>query len=127
MMKRTSDEPASEGAPMTSAEQILALPRLARIAMVMGFSVAVTFLVMPLADGLYLTLFFNETTVLVPALVAASAGLVMYLAGWRVMVGTVGEPPVLRPIVAGYVLFGTLIIVMVVTLFIIGTVIGVEQ
>ena len=109
------------------ASQILGLPRIVRIGLVMAYSVGLTLLLMPLIDNLYLTYFFASETVLVPALLAAGAGVVMYMIGWRLMIGYVGELPPERPVIWMYVFLGSLILLLVVTLVVIGSIIGIEQ
>jgi len=127
-MKRSRRTEAPAPNPIAvSAERILDLPRWLRILLVMGFSVALTFLLMPLIDNIYLTTFFDPSTVWLPATLAAGAGVVMYFVGWRLLIGYAGTQLVERPAVIGYTMLGTLIVLLVIILFVIGTVIGVDQ
>ncbi|MBL8134347.1 MAG: hypothetical protein JNL42_20970 [Anaerolineae bacterium] len=109
------------------AGQILSLKRYQRIGLVMVYSIGLTLLLMPLVDNVYLSYFFSSQTVLVPALLSAGAGIFMYAIGWRLMVGYVGDLPPERTSVVIYVLTGTVILLMVITLVIIGSVVGIEQ
>ncbi len=61
------------------------LPRSVRIVLNGVFALSVTLALFPVVDEIYLRLFFNESTVLVPALVSVSFGLAMYLAGWMLI------------------------------------------
>lgn len=115
------------GAGTSLAGQILDLPRLMRISLVLIYSLSFTLLLFPLVDSLYLTYFYTPDTVNIPALLSAVAGILMYLLGWRLMVGYAGERPPERMAVVGYLLLGTIILLMVITLFVIGAVIGSEQ
>lgn len=105
---------------------IARLPRLTRIIMVMSFAIALTFLLMPLVDRIYLTQFFNPLTTVIPALISAGAGLLMYLLGWWLLVGTVGDTPPMRRATLLYVLAGIAILIMLLVLFVIGVVDGVR-
>ncbi|MCK6578082.1 MAG: hypothetical protein L6Q98_08265 [Anaerolineae bacterium] len=109
------------------AGQILSLKRYQRIGLVMVYSIGLTLLLMPMVDNVYLSYFFSAQTVLVPALLSAGAGVIMYAVGWRLMIGYVGELPPERASVVIYVLMGTVILLMVITLVVIGSVVGIEQ
>lgn len=123
-MKRR--RPAPEPMPSLSA-QILDLPRMARILLVMTFSIGLTLLLMPFVDKVYLEQFYTPETTILPALLSAGAGVVMYAIGWRWVVGYVGERPPESKRVILYALVGTIILLTVLTLLVIGAVIGAEQ
>jgi hypothetical protein len=72
-------------------EQVLRMPRITRILISGVFALATTLALSPIVDEIYLSFFLDDTTVWVPALISVSCGLVMYVAGWRLIVGTVGE------------------------------------
>jgi hypothetical protein len=100
--------------------KIAALPRLARMLLVALFALAVTLAVSPLVDLIYDRYFFSVDTVLVPALISAGFGLLMYLLGWWLMVGTVGEPLAARPALVWYVGMGFAAVGVVLYLIVIG-------
>ncbi len=89
------------------------LPRIVRILLVALFALAVTLAVSPLSDLIYDRYFFSMETRIAPALATAVIGLVMYLFGWWLMVGTVGERPAARPAVVWYFGVGVLAVVIV--------------
>jgi hypothetical protein len=105
---------------------IARLPRLTRIIMVMGFAIALTFLLMPLVDRVYLTQFFDPATTMLPALISSGAGLVMYLLGWWLLVGEAGGAPRMRRATLLYLLAGVAIVVALLVLFVIGVIDGVR-
>ncbi|MBI5669768.1 MAG: hypothetical protein HZC41_17360 [Chloroflexi bacterium] len=93
---------------------VLKLPRPLRMMLVAVFALAVTFAVSPVIDAVYIRYFFSETTRVVPSLVAAAAGLVMYALGWVVLIGTVGETPPERILVLWYSGLGLLVVALVI-------------
>jgi amino acid transporter len=127
-MSRTRSRPASRQADTAQPDPspLARLPRLTRIIMVMIFAVALTFLLMPLVDHTYLTWFFDRETTLLPALISAGAGVVMYIVGWRLLVGYAGETPAMRRGTVLYVLVGTTILLALLVLFVIGVIDGVR-
>lgn len=72
-------------------EQVLQMPRITRILISAVFALATTLALSPIVDEIYLRFFLDDSTVWLPALISVSCGLVMYVAGWRLIVGTVGE------------------------------------
>jgi hypothetical protein len=101
-------------------DRIIMMPRVARIILVGVFALAVTLVLTPLIDIIYADNFFSQETLIVPALISAGCGAVMYLFGWWLIVGTVGEHPVPRPIILWYCLVGVFAVVMVIFLVIRG-------
>ncbi len=99
---------------------LLTLPRSVKIVLNGGFALSVTLALFPVVDEIYIRLFFNENTVIAPALVSVSFGLVMYLAGWMLIVGTVGEHPPARLAVLWYCGIGILAVFVVILLVIQG-------
>ncbi|MBL8154793.1 MAG: hypothetical protein JNM70_11470 [Anaerolineae bacterium] len=98
------------------AAWIVTRPRLTRILLVTAFSLAVVLLAFPIVDNVYINLFFNEATRILPSLVSAGLGAVMYMVGWRLIIGTRGETPAVQPLVLAYCLFGLIVIILVVIL-----------
>lgn len=70
---------------------ILDLPRITRILVALVLALTVAFAVSPIVDGIYLHFFYSDQTRILPSIVTAVFGLGMYVAGWILIVGTVGE------------------------------------
>ena len=64
--------------------------------------------------------FFSVDTRMVPALVTTVFGLIMYLLGWWLIVGTVGEKPAVRTAIVWYLGAGLAAIILVTTLLAVG-------
>ena len=119
MPRKATQQPAiSVGGRIIN--QIILLPRVARIALVTLFALAVVLVLTPLVDIVYAENFFSESTLMVPALVSAACGAVVYVFGWWLMVGTVGEQPVPRALILWYCGVGLAAVVTVVFLVIRG-------
>lgn len=101
-------------------EWIVHLPRIARIAVCALFGIAMTGLLTPLVDRVYLDYFFNADTVILPALISAVAGVLVYGVGWRVFVGYAGERPRYNRALLLYLAFGVFVTVFALTLFFVG-------
>lgn len=112
---------------LTLVQQLVDLPRSWRIVMVAMFSMAVVAALFPLVDGTYLRFFYTRSTVILPALVTAFSGLVMWGVGWWVLVGWAGEQPKARPAVLWYFIVGTVFVLLVLFLLIQGAVIGMAE
>lgn len=91
--------------------RLLVLPRLLRIVLVGLFALAVTFVVALLLY--YQSIFYNPDLQIVFYIIAAVLGLLMYLAGWQLIVGTVGETPPMQRSVVWYLGVGLLAILMI--------------
>jgi hypothetical protein len=98
-------------------EQALSLARVWRLVMVGVFGLCFTLAVTPLVDNLYTTYFFSMDTRIVPSLVSSALGIVVYIAGWRLLVGMRGEVP--KPtraafwyLVAGIVCVGLVLVLL---------------
>lgn len=98
---------------------LLEMPRIARWFVVAFFSLAVTFALRPFIDTIYLRNFFDERTVIAPALVAMAFGLLMYVAGYWLIVGWQGETARPRRVILWYIGIGLLAIVLVAFWFVI--------
>lgn len=98
------------------SNRVIQLPRLVRILLAALFALAVTLAFSPLVDLIYDRYFFSANTLIVPALVTATLGLIMYMVGWWLMVGTIGEQPASRAALAWYLGIGVLAVVVVVYL-----------
>lgn len=95
------------------SNRVVQMPRLVRILLSALFALAVTLAFSPLIDYIYDRYFFDIHTLIAPALVTATFGLVMYMLGWWLMVGTVGERPAARPGVVWYFGIGVLAVIVV--------------
>jgi amino acid transporter len=73
--------------------RILRLPRLIRILAVVFVALLLVMAIFPLVDSLYVAYFFNIETIVLPSLVSVAVGLIVYVWGWRSIVGMVGETP----------------------------------
>jgi hypothetical protein len=69
------------------------IPRWGRMLIVAVMSLGVTLAIFPQVDSIYMDRFFDYSTVVVPSLVSAGFGLLMYLAGWILVVGSGGNKP----------------------------------
>jgi hypothetical protein len=99
--------------PTRLVAAILNLPRITRIFISLFFALAVTLALSPIVDNIYLTYMFTPETVIAPALLSTVFGLVMYVLGWQLIIGPVGENPPARFIILWYVGVGALAILLV--------------
>ena len=74
-------------------KRLITIPRWGRMLIVGILALAVTLLIFPQVDSIYVDYFFNKDTVIIPAYVSAGIGLAMYAAGWMLIVGTRGLRP----------------------------------
>jgi hypothetical protein len=107
--KEEQPKPESKG----FVESLLGFPRMMRIVLAGVFALAVTLALSPIIDQLYLAYFFSEDTLMLPSLVAGGLGILMYVAGWFLLVGFVGEDRTSSWMVILYLLIGVLAIVLV--------------
>jgi len=101
---------------------LLQLPRSARLALTAVFALAVT-LVMALLV-FYESIFYTNSLLNVLMLVCVGFGMAMYVAGWQLYIGPVGETPPARLAVLWYVGLGALAIFLVTLWFLQGIVKG---
>jgi hypothetical protein len=87
-------------------------------------ALALTELVRPTVDAIYLRYMFTQGTRMLPALVLAAMGLAFYVLGWYLVVGLSGETPPARRSVSVYVGAGILALIAIVVQVIIGVSIG---
>ena len=98
--------------------------RLVRIVVAALFGFSVTMLVSPVVDSFYLRYLFSPDTRVVPSLVSTTAGVIMYILGWRLTLSAeVAVSPPLREI-AWYLLVGSAAFSLVVVLLVGGVVTG---
>lgn len=106
------------------ADWIVRLPRLTRIVLAAVFALALTLVITPLVDGIYIANFYDVDTREAPALLSTALGVVFYLVGWRLIIGFAGQIPPTNKAVVGYLGVGTLVCVLVVVLVVIGAISG---
>ncbi|MBE2271999.1 MAG: hypothetical protein IAE80_27435 [Anaerolinea sp.] len=99
---------------------IVQLPRIARIVLAGVFALAVTMLISPLVDSVYLRSFYNPDTVMLPSLISAVVGVVIYVIGWRVWVGYSGERPRYTRVLLIYVVIGLFVTIFTTALTLFG-------
>ncbi|MBW4436033.1 MAG: hypothetical protein KME04_02790 [Pleurocapsa minor GSE-CHR-MK-17-07R] len=112
--QRREQAPAAQGLAGRLTERVLNLPRLARIVLVCLFAMAVTVLLIPLVDGIYLRSFYSPETAVLPSLIEAAFGLGMFVLGWVLLVGFAGQRPPARLPVALYFLAGCALVLVVI-------------
>jgi hypothetical protein len=115
---------AKNSAAFRLAVRIVSLSRLSRILLAALFALAITLMITPVVDGIYLNNFFSSDTRMIPALVSTALGLGYYGVGWRLIVGYVGEKPIPRPAVLWYFGMGAAACIIVLALVFIGAVTG---
>lgn len=69
------------------------IPRWGRILIVAIISLATTLAVFPQVDSIYIQYFFNENTRILPSYISAGIGMIMYLFGWFLLVGSTAYKP----------------------------------
>ncbi|MCC6612737.1 MAG: hypothetical protein IT320_04615 [Anaerolineae bacterium] len=128
MGRKPKERPSNAGIPLpyvpeleppvepTLVERVLLMPRLARMLVAAVFALSAALLVTPVVDNFYMDHFFSMDTRLLPALVSAGVGMVIYVIGWRLLVGVVGETPSARPATRNFLIFGVALLVLVVIL-----------
>lgn len=101
--------------------KILDWPRFIRIAIISVFALAVTALVFPLVDFIYMSNFFSEETRILPSFVSAAFAIITYILGWWLIVGMRGERrPERIAAIFIYIIFGFLVMVFVLILMVNG-------
>ena len=112
--------PPETRTPQNWVEQVLALPRIARIGLAALFALAAALAATPVIDNIYVDNFFDLETLLVPALVLALLGLIVYGIGWVIIVGLAGEQPRVRRATPIYLIAGGILILLVLLLVLTG-------
>lgn len=101
-------------------QRILGWSRIVRILVATFFALAVTAAVFPLSDSIYIANFYSDETRILPSFIAAAFGIIMYVVGWWLLVGTRGETPPERPTLIVYVAFGMIVSLFVLVLIVNG-------
>lgn len=107
-------------------QRIVGLSRGVRIVLVVVFAGALTLLVTPLAYSILRVDFFAATSdeIFAPTLIAMVSGVVLYIVGWRLLVGFAGERPAPSSALLIYFVAGVAVCVLALTLVVIGAVTG---
>lgn len=100
--------------------RILSWSRLVRVIVVTLFALAATTAVFPVVDGIYLATFYSDETRILPSFVAVGVGIIMYVVGWWLLVGTRGEQPPERPAIVVYFFLGIFVLTFVLVLILNG-------
>jgi hypothetical protein len=74
-------------------EMILGLPRIVRMILIIIPTFALVVILQPIVDTIYLRYFFTMETRGAASIITAALALIFFLAGWWLIVGTVGEQP----------------------------------
>jgi hypothetical protein len=107
-------------------ERVVRLPRLARMGLAIGFALCLTLLLTPLIDGVYMSNFDVREAPMLPALLSASAGVIAYLIGWRLLVGFADEAPQANGALAVYLVAGCAALLLTIVLVLLGAASGVS-
>jgi hypothetical protein len=123
MSRRSRKKSQQEKQPGTSlrgyppyqrlAEYLLGLSRLPRILIVVTLALFATLALSPIVDEIYIRFFFSMETRAIPYLISMTFGLLMYLVGWQLLVGTVGERLEYRKIMLWYLAVAGLSVLLV--------------
>lgn len=71
----------------------MALPRLWRIVFVAATAALVAFALSPVIADIHWNFFYSVETISIPPLITIGFALLMYVAGWILIVGTAGKQP----------------------------------
>lgn len=119
VVEMTNEKPLVRTGRLTALrwqKSLSGIPRWGRILIVMIMALATTLLLFPQVDAIYLDYLFDESTIMLPALVSAGFGLTMYMAGWFLVVGSRGSTPQEQvsssPALLWYIGFGVLALVV---------------
>jgi len=130
-MSQKKASKSSSDAPATVQHRligwVLNLPRVARILMVALFALSVTLILTVLVTyQLEITLHLPREVVVGLVFISTGMGAVMYIFGWRFIVGTVGEHPPIRAAALWYVLVGVMVFLVALFVLLIGFISGSE-
>ncbi|MCU0496919.1 MAG: hypothetical protein MUF87_06160 [Anaerolineae bacterium] len=110
--KKSAPIPPADPPYDAMVRRLLRLPRLLRIILIFVPTFAVTLVIAPVIDALYLRYFFTPETRILPSLVIAGVALVMYMIGWVLIVGTSGEQPEERQAAVWYTIASILTVLL---------------
>jgi hypothetical protein len=92
---------------------LLNFPRITRMIITAVFALSVTLALSPVVDRLYEQYFYSEDTLMLPAIISAVLGVLMYVVGWFAIVGVAGEKIMPSKAVVIYLISGLIAIVLV--------------
>src|SRR5215468_7605950 len=101
-------------------ERVTHWPRLTRIILAAVFALAITLVITPVVDDIYIANFYDLSTREVPALFSTALGVVFYFVGWRLIIGFAGEIRPATKAVLWYLGVGTAACVLAIVLVVIG-------
>jgi len=113
MSKQQQVKTPADPIPFRVVNGILSLPRLVRIIIAAIFGAATTLALFEVVDQIYLDYFFSESTRVAPALVSGGFGMLMYVIGWSLIVGTIGEDREAKLVTVWYVVIGIFALLLV--------------
>lgn len=111
--RETKQPEGTENLPLRMVGWVLGLPRLVRILIAAFFALATTFALREVVDEIYIEYFFSESTRILPSFVSAGFGLLMYVIGWQLIVGTIGEDRQAKMATVGYFVIGLFALLLV--------------
>lgn len=94
-------------------QSLLNFPRITRIIIAGVFAISLTLALSPVIDRLYEQYFYSEDTLILPAIVSALLGLLMYIVGWFAIVGVAGEKILPSKAIVIYLISGMIAVVLV--------------
>ncbi len=83
-----------------------------RLALVSSIAIATTFSISPLVDMFYIDHLFSLSMPILPALFSSGIGIIVFIIGWWLLVGIVGETPQARPAILWYFGFGLFVMII---------------
>jgi uncharacterized membrane protein YwzB len=92
---------------------LLNFPRITRIIIAGVFALSLTLALSPIVDRLYEQYFYSEETLILPAIISAVLGVLMYVLGWFAIVGVNDEKLIPSKAVVGYLLLGMMAVLLV--------------
>jgi hypothetical protein len=116
------EEKVKRRVPVRIMQRLLDLPRLLRILLVAVLALFTTLAISPVVDEVYIRYFFTmlDGTITfvdaraIPYIITSTFGLIMYLAGWQLVVRTtVGEKGTVNRAVMWYFCIGLLAVIVV--------------
>ncbi len=108
---------------LSLGDKLVNQPRLRRILLTALIALMITLVVSPLVDIVYLRFLFTPESVIVPSLVTATVGLMVYFVGWQLLVGASGSVLSVTIKTWLYLLAGLVATVIVIILLIQGLII----
>lgn len=125
-MARSKPKTSSARGVTRWLDRLLALPRPFRMLIAFIPAVTLVLLVQPVIDSIYLRFFLDRETVGVPAWLIAVLALLMYFAGWMLLVGPAGQKPARNRALWAYVILSLLTIGLVIFIYVLQWLTGIQ-